>query len=43
VIEQGRIDPTVIISHRLKLSEGPQGYDIFAGHKDNVLKVVLTP
>jgi threonine dehydrogenase-like Zn-dependent dehydrogenase len=43
LIEQGRIDPTVIISHRLALSEGPRGYEIFAGHKENALKVVLKP
>lgn len=43
LIERGRLDPTVIISHRLPLSEGPRGYDVFAHHKENVLKVVLTP
>ena len=43
LIEEGRIDPTVIISHRLPLSDGPRGYDVFAGHKENVLKVVLQP
>ena len=43
LIHAHRLDPTVIISHRLPLSEGPHGYEIFAGHKDNVLKVVLKP
>lgn len=43
LIERGRIDPTVIISHRLPLSDGPRGYEIFAGHKENALKVVLSP
>ncbi|MFI5315330.1 MAG: zinc-binding dehydrogenase [Myxococcota bacterium] len=43
LIEQGRLDPTVIISHRLPLKDGPNGYEIFAGHKENVLKVVLKP
>lgn len=43
LIEQGRLDPTVIISHRLPLSDGPRGYDVFANHKENVLKVVLQP
>jgi threonine dehydrogenase-like Zn-dependent dehydrogenase len=43
LIESGRIDPTVIISHRLSLSEGPHGYEIFAGHKENALKVILKP
>jgi len=43
LIEEARLDPTVIISHRLPLSDGPRGYDIFAHHKENVLKVVLQP
>ena len=43
LIETGRLDPTVIISHRLPLSDGPRGYDVFAHHKENVLKVVLQP
>jgi threonine dehydrogenase-like Zn-dependent dehydrogenase len=43
LVESGRLDPTVIISHRLPLSEGPHGYEIFAGHKENALKVILKP
>ncbi len=43
LIEQGRLDPTAIISHRLPLSDGARGYDIFAGHKERALKVVMTP
>jgi len=43
LIENGRLDPTVIVSHRLPLSDGPRGYDVFANHKENVLKVVLQP
>ena len=42
LIEQGRIDPTVIISHRLPLSEGVRGYEIFARHEEKALKVVLS-
>lgn len=43
LIEQGRLDPTVIISHRLPLSDGPHGYEIFSEHKERALKVVMTP
>lgn len=43
LIEQRRLDPTEIISHRFSLDEGVKGYQIFAEHKENVLKVVLTP
>ena len=42
-IEAGRLDPAEIISHRLDLADGVRGYEIFAGHEDDVLKVVLTP
>jgi threonine dehydrogenase-like Zn-dependent dehydrogenase len=43
LIEQGRLDPTEIITHRLPLADGIRGYEIFAAHRENVLKVVLTP
>jgi threonine dehydrogenase-like Zn-dependent dehydrogenase len=36
-------DVTSIITHRMKLSDGVTGYDIFANKKDNCLKVVLEP
>jgi S-(hydroxymethyl)glutathione dehydrogenase/alcohol dehydrogenase len=42
-IEAGRIDPTEIITHRLPLSDGVRGYELFARHEDDALKVVLTP
>ena len=43
MIEQGRLDPTQIITHRMDLSEGPRGYEIFDNHEEDVLKVVMTP
>lgn len=42
-IEAGRLDPAEIITHRLPLADGVRGYEIFATHADDVLKVVLTP
>jgi threonine dehydrogenase-like Zn-dependent dehydrogenase len=36
-------DITSIITHRMKLTDGVSGYDIFANKKDNCLKVVLEP
>jgi threonine dehydrogenase-like Zn-dependent dehydrogenase len=41
VIEEGKIDPTFIITHRLPLSEAARGYDIFLNKEDNCEKVVL--
>jgi 2-desacetyl-2-hydroxyethyl bacteriochlorophyllide A dehydrogenase len=41
LIESGRIDPTEIITHRMPLSEGIAGYELFAERREGVLKVVL--
>jgi threonine dehydrogenase-like Zn-dependent dehydrogenase len=43
LIEQGRLDPTDIITHRLPLADGVRGYQVFDAHAENVLKVVLKP
>ena len=43
MIAQGKLDPTEIITHRLALSDGPRGYEIFDNHEEDVLKVVMTP
>ncbi len=42
-IQQDKIDPTFIISHRLSLAEAPHAYDQFNVEKDTWRKVVLTP
>jgi threonine dehydrogenase-like Zn-dependent dehydrogenase len=41
LIRDGRLDPKVIISHRLPLSEAPKGYEMFDAKE--ALKVVLDP
>lgn len=43
IVQQKKYDFTSIITHRMKLSEGVSGYDIFDKKKDNCLKVLLTP
>jgi threonine dehydrogenase-like Zn-dependent dehydrogenase len=40
-IQAGDIDPTFIISHRMRLDEAPQGYELFKNKQDECLKVVL--
>lgn len=42
-IQNGKIDPSFVITHRLKLDEAPHGYKIFKEKKDNCIKVVLKP
>ena len=41
-IERGEIDPSFVITHRMKLSEAAKGYDLFAHKKDGCEKVVLS-
>lgn len=43
LIEQGRLDPTHVISHRLSLDEVPKGYEIMNNRTDGAIKVVFTP
>lgn len=42
-VQKGEIDPSFVITHRMKLDEAPHGYDIFKNKKDNCIKVVLKP
>lgn len=42
-IRAGDIDPSFVISHRMRLDEAPEGYELFKHKKDECLKVVLTP
>jgi len=42
-IQNGEIDPTVVITHRMSLSDAPRGYDIFVKKEDRCEKVVLKP
>jgi threonine dehydrogenase-like Zn-dependent dehydrogenase len=41
-IENGEIDPSFVISHRLNLDQAPDGYDLFLNKSDECTKVVLT-
>jgi threonine dehydrogenase-like Zn-dependent dehydrogenase len=41
-IENGEIDPTFVISHRLSLEDAPEGYDMFLHKEDECTKVVMT-
>ena len=42
-IEKGEIDPSFIITHRVKLSDGPAAYQTFKKKEDGCVKVVMTP
>lgn len=42
-IQNGEIDPSFVITHRIKLEEGPEAYKTFRDKKDGCIKVVMTP
>jgi len=42
-IEQGRIDPTDIITHKLSIDEASRGYEIFDEKTEDCIKVILKP
>ena len=43
MIENGDIDPSFVVTHRMSLEDAPHAYDIFKNKKDNCIKVVLYP
>jgi threonine dehydrogenase-like Zn-dependent dehydrogenase len=42
-IEQGEIDPSFVITHRLSLEDAPEAYRTFRDKQDECIKVVLDP
>jgi threonine dehydrogenase-like Zn-dependent dehydrogenase len=42
-IQKGEIDPSFVITHKLKLEDGPGAYRVFRDKKDGCIKVVLQP
>jgi len=42
-IQNGKIDPSFVITHRMALEDAPFGYETFKHKKDNCIKVVLKP
>jgi threonine dehydrogenase-like Zn-dependent dehydrogenase len=42
-IERGEMDPSGIISHRLRLSDGPEAYRTFRDKEEECIKVVMRP
>jgi threonine dehydrogenase-like Zn-dependent dehydrogenase len=42
-INDGEIDPSFVITHTAKLSDGPEMYNVFRDKRDSCIKVVLKP
>lgn len=43
VVASGRVDLRSMVTHRFKLDQIEQAYDLFANQRDGVLKVAITP
>jgi threonine dehydrogenase-like Zn-dependent dehydrogenase len=43
LIQDGKIDPSFVITHRLKLNEAPTGYRTFKDDKSECIKIVMNP
>jgi threonine dehydrogenase-like Zn-dependent dehydrogenase len=43
VIASGRLDASPLVTHRFKLDQIEEAYDLFANQRDGVLKVAITP
>lgn len=43
MIENGQIDPSFVITHRLPLEDAPAAYEVFRDKQDECIKVVLKP
>jgi threonine dehydrogenase-like Zn-dependent dehydrogenase len=42
-VQEGDIDPSFPITHRLNLNEAPEAYETFKHKQDGCIKVVLEP
>lgn len=42
-IAHGDIDPSFVVTHRMRLAEAPQGFDMFNRKQDGCIKIVMTP
>ena len=42
-VQQGDLDPSILITHDLPLDEGLRGYDMFKNNTDGCIRVTLRP
>lgn len=43
LLQRGKIEPSPLLSNRLSLEDGPEGYKMMAERRDGVVKVALAP
>jgi threonine dehydrogenase-like Zn-dependent dehydrogenase len=42
-IQNGEIDPSFVITHRLPLEDAPRGYEMFLNKEEDCIKIILKP
>jgi threonine dehydrogenase-like Zn-dependent dehydrogenase len=42
-IQKREIDPSFVVTHRMRLADAPQGFQLFNNKEDDCLKIVLKP
>jgi threonine dehydrogenase-like Zn-dependent dehydrogenase len=42
-IERGEIDPSFVITHRMRLDDAPRAFEMFVNKEDDCIKIVLQP
>ncbi|HEX2452879.1 MAG TPA: zinc-dependent alcohol dehydrogenase [Vicinamibacterales bacterium] len=42
-IDRGEIDPSFVITHRIRLDDAPRAYEVFKRKQDDCIKVVMRP
>jgi threonine dehydrogenase-like Zn-dependent dehydrogenase len=43
LIEEGKLDPSFMVTHRMSLDEAPQGYEMFRTKENGCVRAVFTP
>jgi threonine dehydrogenase-like Zn-dependent dehydrogenase len=42
-VQNGEIDPSFVVTHRMRLVDAPRGYETFLNKQDECIKIVLKP
>jgi len=42
-VESGQVDPSFLVTHKMGLEQGQEGYDMFTQKTDNCMRVVFAP
>jgi len=43
MIDEGKVDPSFVVSHRMSLEDAPKAYKLFRDKQDECIKIVLKP